>query len=261
MIRLGQILAMLSGLLVDHAEEAIPLERRLAYAREERKKQLRASVDDGAKMGQYAGMITQQRAEMLIMLQNTKDDATAALQDAQQAQRAGNSEQEALHRADATRLAEEVVRIQSEIDSLDKDISEAGEAYEQAKTMILEMSRELQAQARGDMSLVARVARTDMREKFLQLREDMLGLTTTKDSAQGLRQRAIEADDKKGHYVDSRSDILNGLWQQYRGSRIADSRRASQAAVSVLDGLQQQIGYTPSAQLPAAGETQAAKAN
>ncbi len=239
----------------DSAEESIPLERRLAQARKKRKELLSDGINDAAKMGEYAQDISQQRAELLITFQDTLDDIKAAKEDALAAQKAGRTEEEASHNADAVRLANEAAEIKAELDSLDKDVEEAFADFRDARLMIVELSRDIQAQARGDIKLVAKVARTDLKEKMLKLKESMLGLTTADDSAEGLRTRALAKAEQKERNINARALVIGDLWEEHRGHRVAESRRISRAGEEFLANAEKEIGYTPTEPaLPAPAE-------
>jgi hypothetical protein len=241
---------MIIDMFFETAEEAVPLERRLAFARQQRKEILTKGIDDASKLGEYAGELAQQRAELLVMYNNTIEDIKETKRLALQAQNSNNTEQEAVQNADAARLANEAAEIQTEIQVLDQDIETAYRDFHQAKDMIVELSRDIQRQSRDDMRLVAKVARTDLKEKMLSIRESMLGLTSTRDSAAALRARAVEQAEAKENRIQARSEVVAALWEEHRGSRVAEAREISAAGASIIADVERELGYTPKPALP-----------
>ncbi len=249
--RLGNFLETLSDWVWDEAEDSIPLERRLAQARKKRKEMLTGGVHDAAKMGEYAQAISQQRAELLVALKNTEDDIKAARLEAIEAQKTGDEATFASLNADARRLANEAGSIQLEITELDTEVEQAYKDFKDARMMIVELSRDIATEARGDMRLVAKVARTDLKERMLTLKENMLGLTTAANPAESVRQRAIEKAESKERYIDSRAMVVADLWEAHRGSRIAENRRVSSEGAEILAKIDKSLGFTAPPALPA----------
>lgn len=252
--RLGNFFEMITDWVWDNAEESIPLERRLAQARKKRKEMLTGGVHDAAKMGEYAQSISQQRAELLVAMTNTMDDIKAAKQDALAAQKAGDANSEAGYNADAMKLANEAAQIQSEITELDAEVELAYRDFKDARMMIVELSRDIATEARGDMRLVAKVARTDLKVRMLQLKENMLGLTTATDPAVGMRQRALEKAESKERYINARAEVVADLWEDHRGSRLAENRRVTREGAEILAKVEKELGYTAPVALPAPAE-------
>lgn len=251
--RIFTLISMGVDALFEGVEDQIPLERKLAQARKERKKLLAGGIDDASKMGALVEALVVERAEYLAMLEDTTADLNIILQDARAAQARGEVEDELALNADAQRLAAEAAQIQSEIDELDQDIDEASANFKQARGIIVQMSRDLKQAARGDVRLVAKVARTDLKERMLSLQENILGLTTAEDSAEGMRQRAITKAGEKERYIDARAQVIGDLWDEHRKGRIAESRRLAGQGAVILEAQQKALGYTPStpAALPA----------
>lgn len=250
--RLGEIISTVIDMFIDRAEDAIPPERRLANARKKRKELLGASLHDGAKIGEVAAELAQQRATMLVMRGNTYDDIAEEKRMALQAQQAGDADTEALHNANAVRLANELAEIDEEIKTLDLDVENANQDFKMARQMIVDFSRQIEREARGDVRIIGQIARTNLKGRMVEFKESILGLTTSEDPSVAMRQRLQNESAARERYIDAKDIIVEDLWQAHRGSRIAEGQRVSAAGRAILEQVNKEVGYEPKSALPEA---------
>lgn len=140
---------------------------------------------------------------------------------------------------------------EAEVAEMELMVEEALRDKEEAKSMLLRQARELEKLARKDSRLVARVRISEMKEQSLELKEAMLNLIP--DDADNMRSRAIEMSKKKKARVDSRSEIVDALWQQKRRGEIARDMQTTARGAQILRAMQSEVGYAP-ATVPASIE-------
>ncbi len=250
--RLGEIISTVIDMFIDRAEDAIPPERRLANARKKRKELLGASLHDGAKIGEVAAELAQQRATMLVMRGNTYDDIAEEKRMALQAQQSGDVDTEALHNANAARLANELAEIDEEIKTLDLDVESANQDFKMARSMIVDFSRQIEREARGDVRIIGQIARTNLKGRMVEFKQNILGLTTSEDPSVAMRQRLQNETAARERYIDAKDILTDDLWQEHRGSRIAEGQRVSAAGRAILEQVNKEVGYQPATALPEA---------
>lgn len=244
--RIGRLLRLFFSIFVEGIEESVPLERRLAYDRQERSAKLRQMMDKATDVGEAAEMMVQGLAETRIIVANIQDQVRAHLQAAKAAQVRGDSATEEDQRASAAALADDLAEAHHEVSELEQMVGEAMRDREESKQMVLRQARELERLSRRDSRLVARVRMTEMKAESLQLREALLELVP--EDADNFRQRALEGVRRREVRAKARSEIVDALWQQKRRGQIALDMQTTARGAQILRQLEKEVGYEPASQ-------------
>ena len=246
---------MLASLLVEGLEDSVPLERRLAYDRQEKAAKFRKMMDAATDVGEAAEYMVQGLAESRIIKANLIEETRGYLQSAKAAQTRGDlaSEEDAL--AAAAALADDLVEAEVEVMELEAIVEEALQDKQDAKHMLLRQARELEKLSRKDARLVARVRISEMKEESLKLKEAMLNLVP--GDADNMRARAIEMSKKKKARVNARTEIVNALWQQKKRGQIARDMQTTARGADILRAMQAEVGYAPATEPTSVEETEA----
>jgi len=238
--RIVELIRMFFSGFVESAEDAVPLERRLAHDRVRRadnvKKQMGAAEDVGAA----AEMMVQQLAEARIMAANVRQEAKSHLEAANAASHRGDAVTQEQEMARASLLAEELASAEGEVAELEQLVADALSDKKEAITMVLEQSKELERLSRNDTRLVARARMTGMRREQLELREQMMDLVPGDQS--NVRARIEEKVEKDAAKYRARRDVVDALWDQKRRMATDRALKTTAAGAAKLDELKAELG-------------------
>lgn len=240
--RIWHFFRMLVSMFFDFAEESVPLERRLAYDRQEKSGKLRQMMDKATDVGQAAEMMVQSLAEARITATNVHSETKAHVQAAKGAASRGDKITEENENAAAAALADDMAEAENEIAELEKLVDEALKDKKDARDMVLNQARELERLARQDARLVASIRVSEMRGQALELREAMLQLIP--EDRDNIRQRAASQAQKASARATARTEIVDALWEQKRRGTLARNVVSSARGRSILAEIQKEVGYS-----------------
>ncbi len=240
--RIWHFFRMLTSMFFDFAEESVPLERRLAYDRQEKASKLRGMMDKATDVGQTAEMMVQSLAEARITAANIRSEVKAHVQAAKSAASRGDKVTEENENAAAAALADDMAEAENEIAELEQLVNETLRDKKDARDMVLGQARELERLARQDARLVARVRISEMRGQALELREAMLQLIP--EDRDNFRQRAQQGAQKSQARVKARTELIDALWDQKRRGTLARSAVSSARGRNILAEIQEEVGYS-----------------
>lgn len=243
--RIARFFRMLASIFFDFAEESVPLERRLAYDRQEKAGKLKGMMDRATDVGEAAEMMVQALAGARITATNVRDEVRAHLSAAKAAANRGDKTTEQNEQAAAANLADDLAEAENEIAELEQLVNETLKDKKDARDMVLNQARELERLARQDARLIARVRVSEMRGQALQLREAMLQLVP--EDRDDIRQRAREKAQKAQARVAARTELVDALWQQKQRGIISRSAATSSRGRDILAQISEEVGYQPSA--------------
>jgi hypothetical protein len=241
--RFRRFFSMLASFFIEGLEDSVPLERRLAYDRQEKAGKFRKMMDAATDVGEAAVYMVEALAGARIVKANVRDETLGYLQAAKAAQAKGDKAAEEDALAAAAALADDLGEAEAEVAELIAMVDEGLRDKEVAKQLLLRQARELEKLARKDARLVARVRISEMKEQTLELKEAMLNLVP--EDANNMRTRAIEMSKRKKARVDARSEIVDALWQQKKRGEIARDMQTTARGAQILRGLQSEVGYAP----------------
>lgn len=241
--RIGRFFSMLASFFIEGLEDSVPLERRLAYDRQEKAGKFRKMMDAATDVGEAAVYMVEALAGARIVKANVRDETLGYLKAAKAAQARGDkaSEEDAL--AAAAALADDLGEAEAEVAEMELMVEEGLRDKEDAKRMLLRQARELEKLARKDARLVARVRISEMKAQSLELREAMLNLVP--EEADNMRARAIEMAKKQTARVTARSEIVKALWEQKERGEIARDMQTTARGAQILRKLQSEVDYAP----------------
>lgn len=248
MRRLIRFLRMILSWLVSGIEETVPLERHLAYDRQERAQKVKRMMDGATDVGEAAEMMVQGLAEERIRAANLRQEIIGHLNVAQAAAARSDTITEETEQAAAAALADELAEAEADVEKFERDVDDALRDKEEAKQMVLVQARELEQLARRDASLVGRVRITQMKDESTRLREAMLQLIP--EDRDDIRARAVDRAKRREARVKSRTELVDALWQQKRRGLIDRRTQVSARGAQILRQLQQEVGYVPSIPAP-----------
>lgn len=240
--RIARFFRMLASMFFDFAEDSVPLERRLAYDRQEKSGKLSLMMDKATDVGQAAEMMVQSLAEARITATNLRSEITAHVQAAKNAATRGDTISVENENAAAAALADDLAEAETEIAGLEQVVNETLKDKKDARDMVLNQARDLERLARQDTRLVARVRISEMRGEALQLREAMLQLIP--EDRDNIRQRAQQNAQKTQARVTARTELVDALWEQKRRGTLARSAVSSARGRDILAQIQEEVGYT-----------------
>jgi hypothetical protein len=256
--RIKDLFRMIFGAFLEGAEESVPLERRLAYDRVKRAENVKKQMKSAEDVGAAAELMVQQLAEARIVAANLRQEAKAHLQAAASAAARGDDVTRQQEESRAVALSEELAMADDEVHTLEQFVADALSDKQEAISMVLEQSKELEKLARGDARLVARARMTEMRRQQLQLREQMMELVPNDQS--NMRARIDEKVNHDEARYRARKDVVDAMWKQKRTAATSRTLSTSAAGAAVLDELKREVGYVTAAPATAAPTGQAAEA-
>jgi hypothetical protein len=241
--RIRRFFSMILSFFVEGLEDSVPLERRLAYDRQEKAAKFKKMMDAATDIGEAAVYMVEALAEARIQQSNIREQTRGYIEAAKAAQARGDiaAEEDAL--AAAAALADDLAEAEAEVAELENMVEEGLRDKEEAKSMLLRQARHLEQLARKDTRLVARVRISEMKEESLKLKEAMSDLVP--EDADNMRARAVQMAKKKKARVDARSEIVDALWKQKRQGQIARDMQTSHRGAQILRDLQANVGYAP----------------
>lgn len=244
MNRLWELLQIVLSIFVDRAEDAIPLERRLAYDRTRRSGSLKNMMGSATDVGEIAEQMVQSLAEARIIQGNLRDEIAGHLKAAKAAAGRGDLVTEAREKDMAAALADDVAEAEAEVAELEAMANDSLSDKQEALQMVLDQAQELERLAQKDARLVSRVRMSGMRQQSLDLKEQMLDLIPEDTST--IRQRATEQAKRTENRVKARGDVVNALWQQRRkGTTVNRASQMTSRGSEILAQISAEVGYTP----------------
>lgn len=255
--RIKRFFKMLASMFFDFAEESVPLERRLAYDRQEKRIKFGQMMDKATDVGEAAELMVQSLAEARITANNVRSEIKAHLQAARSSASREDKTTEENENAAAAALADDLAEAENEIADLEQLVNETLRDKKDARDMVLGQARELEKLARQDTRLVARVRISEMRGQALQLREAMLQLVP--EGRDDFRQRAQQQAQKASARVAARTELVDALWKQKRRGMISRSATTSDRGRVILAQIQEEVGYQPATAISAPTEEVEAK--
>lgn len=241
--RIGRIISMFFSFFVERVEGSVPLERRLAYDRQQKAVKFKGMMDKATDVGQAAELMVQGLAQARIVYTNLVEEARSHLKAAKSARGRGDAETEQEELAAAAALADEIGEAEGEVAQMEQDVGDALSDKQEAKEMVLGQARELERLSRSDSRLVAKVRMAEMKEQSDALRIAMMGLIP--EDRDNIRQHAREQANKKVARVNAKRDITDALWKQKKRGQIAQSMQQTARGAQILSRLQKEVGYIP----------------
>lgn len=241
--RIRRMFRMFASIFIEGIEDSVPLERRLAYDRQEKAGKFRKMMDAATDVGEAAIYMVEALAEARIVKTNVREETLGYLKAAKAAQARGDKASEEGALAAAAALADDLGEAEAEVAELVLMVEEGLRDKEDAKRMLLRQARQLEKLARKDARLVAQVRISEMKAQTLELREAMLNLVP--EDADNMRTRAIEMAKKQKARVAARSDIVDALWQQKKRGEIARDMQTTARGAQILRTLQSEVDYAP----------------
>ena len=245
-----KFLKMLMSIFWDEVEESVPIERRLAFDRQERAEHWNRMKGKATDIGEIAELAVQQLAEAKVAEENLEDAVRDALEEAKQAQGRGDARGEEDARGRAAVLAEDLAETRAWIAELDEDVEGALQNQKEAIALVVRQSEELKRLAHKDMMLVSRIRRSEMRSQMLELQEALL--QSVPDDRSNLRQRAEDQADRLAARTEARSKVVAALWENQRRDELAQRVQISRQGREIFDQLAAEAGYATKA-LPEGG--------
>lgn len=241
MKRFRDFIRMIISWFFDIAEESVPLERRLAYDRQERATAIKKMMDSATDVGQVAELMVQDLAEARIVAANLREETKGHLQAAKAAASRSDQITEETERASAIALSNDLAEAETDLREMEADASEALSDKKEALQMVLLQARELEGLAHSDARRVSKVRLIQMKDQRLQLRETMLQLVP--GDREDIRGRVMVKVKQREARVKSRADIVNALWEQKRRGVIAQASQVTARGNQILQQLQEEMGY------------------
>lgn len=251
--RIKDLIRMFFAGFVESAEDAVPLERRLAHERMQRADNVKKQMGSAEDVGAAAEMMVQQLAEARIMAANVRQEAKSHLEAADAAAKRGDSVTQEQEMARATLLAEELANAEGEVAEIEEMVGDALSDKTEAIAMVLEQAKELERLSRNDSRLVARSRMTKMRRQQLELREEMMDLVPGDQS--NMRARIEEKVDKDAAKYRARRDVVDALWDQKRRTTTDQALKTTAAGAAKLDELRAELGLSTPTQATAPAAT------
>jgi len=247
--RIMELIRMFFSGFVESAEDAVPLERRLAHDRVRRADNVKQQMSAAEDVGAAAEMMVQQLAEARIVAANLRQEAKAHLEAAHAAGQRGDAVTQTQEMGRASALAEELASAEGEVAELEALVNEALADKKEAIAMVLEQSKELERLSRNDARLVARARMTSMRREQLELRERMMDLVPGDQT--NMRARIEEKVEKDAAKFRARRDVVDALWDQKRRTTADRTLKTTAAGAAKLAELKAELGLDQVAAAPA----------
>ncbi len=243
--RLRNILGAIFGIFVTKAEDAVPLEERLKYDRQQKAGTLKQQMDRATNIGALANEAVAELAEMRSEVAVLRDEAKEHVRLAQAAAARGDTDTEEHEMSLAAARSDELAQAQAELAQLESDVNDALANKEAAKQMVFDQADQLQRLSRNDSRLVRQVQMTQMREQSLALTEEMAQVVPA--DRDNLREQVKQAADRRTARYESRKEIVEGLIERQQRGQRASRAQISAKGRNVLAELQAEVGYTPTA--------------
>lgn len=248
--RLRNIFGSIFGIFVSRAEDAVPLEERLKYDRQRKAGTLKQQMDRATNIGALANEAVAELAEMRSEVSGLREEAKEHVRLAQEAAARGDADTEEREMGLAAQRSDELAQAQAELARLESDVNDALSNKEAAKQMVFDQADQLQQLARNDSRLVRQVQMTQMREQSLALTEEMAQVVP--QDRDNLREQVKQSADRRTARYESRKELVDGLVERSQRSQRASRAQISAQGRNVLAELQAEVGYTPTAAVPAA---------
>lgn len=242
--RIRNFFGAIFGIFFRRVEDAVPLEERLRYDREQKAKTLKQQMNRATDIGALANEAVAELAEMRSEVAALREEAKEHVRLAQQADAAGNDEEEERQMALAAQKSDELSRTQAELAQLERDVNDALANKEAAKQMVFDQADQLQQLARGDSRLVRQVQMTQMREESLRLTEEMAQVVP--EDRDNLREQVRQSADRRTARYESRKELVEGLMERQQRTQRASRAQISAQGRNILAELQAEVGYTSS---------------
>jgi|SRR3989344_6102483 len=238
--RLRNLFRMLFSFLIEDAEDRVPLERRLAFDRQERSRKIDGMKESAISHAERAEMLVQRLAEANIKAANRREEIKMHLTKAKNA-KSKEAEEEEL--ANAAILADDLAEWETYREDLQEDVDDSFAEKQENIRMISQQVRDLEMLAGKDDRTVAKVYMAKMKEERARLRESMLGLIPERDD--DFRQKAEAKASRMVASSNAREEITNALWKAKKEGQIARNTQTSARASQLLRDLGQEVGYAP----------------
>ncbi|HET8627916.1 MAG TPA: hypothetical protein VFL91_10875 [Thermomicrobiales bacterium] len=243
--RIRNLFGSVFGIFFRRVEDAVPLEERLRYDREQKSKGLKKQMDRAADIGALANEAVAELAEMRSEVAGLREEAKEHVALAQQAKQRGDADEEEHQMSLAAAKSDELSQAQAELAQLEKDVNDALSNKEAAKQMVFDQADQLQKLARSDSRLVRQVQMTQMREQSLALTEQMAQVVP--EDRDNLREQVKQSTDRRSARYEARKELVEGLMERQQRSQRASRAQISAQGRNILAELQAEVGYTPTA--------------
>lgn len=243
--RIRNLFGSVFGIFFRRVEDAVPLEERLRYDREQKSKGLKKQMDRAADIGALANEAVAELAEMRSEVAALREEAKEHITLAQQAKQRGDADEEEHQMSLAAAKSDELSQAQAELAQLEKDVNDALSNKEAAKQMVFDQADQLQKLARSDSRLVRQVQMTQMREQSLALTEQMAQVVP--EDRDNLREQVKQSTDRRSARYEARKELVEGLMERQQRSQRASRAQISAQGRNILAELQAEVGYTPTA--------------
>jgi hypothetical protein len=243
--RIRNLFGSVFGIFFRRVEDAVPLEERLRYDREQKSKGLKKQMDRAADIGALANEAVAELAEMRSEVAGLREEAKEHVALAQQAKERGDADEEEHQMSLAAAKSDELSQAQAELAQLEKDVNDALSNKEAAKQMVFDQADQLQKLARSDARLVRQVQMTQMREQSLALTEQMAQVVP--EDRDNLREQVKQSTDRRSARYEARKELVEGLMERQQRSQRASRAQISAQGRNILAELQAEVGYTPTA--------------
>ena len=241
--RIRNLFGAIFGIFVRRAEDAVPLEERLRYDRQQKAQGLKQQMDRATNIGALANEAVAELAEMRSEVAALREEAKEHVRLAQVAAARGDSDEEEEQMSLAAQKSDELSKAQAELAQLERDVNDALTNKEVAKQMVFDQAEQLQRMARGDARLVRQVQMTQMREESLALTEEMAQVVP--EDRDNLREQIRQSTDRRTASYDARRELVEGMVERQQRAQRADRARISAQGRNILAELQAEVGYAP----------------
>ena len=241
--RIRNLFGAIFGIFVRRAEDAVPLEERLRYDRQQKAQGLKQQMDRATNIGALANEAVAELAEMRSEVAALREEAKEHVRLGQVAAARGDSDEEEEQMSLAAQKSDELSKAQAELAQLERDVNDALTNKEVAKQMVFDQAEQLQRMARGDARLVRQVQMTQMREESLALTEEMAQVVP--EDRDNLREQIRQSTDRRTARYDARRELVEGMVERQQRAQRADRARISAQGRNILAELQAEVGYAP----------------
>jgi|WetSurMetagenome_2_1015567.scaffolds.fasta_scaffold81321_2 hypothetical protein len=216
----------LKNLVVEEAEDSMPLERLLAANRTVQAKKLRTMADSATTVGEMANELADNLGSEKAVLATLLDKAKARRQTL-------GSQDAAAKDKEYISLCTEIAESRKEVADLESMVNESFADKQQAIDMINEQSDNFARLAREDSTLVRREKMVDLREQQQQMREEILRVFPEDQS--DVRQRAASKLDKRENRLESRKSVIDAMWEHQSAGKPQEAAPDAQGVMAEIE--------------------------
>lgn len=250
--RIADITHSLINMVIDTAEESIPVEERVQTAQDRDSDRFRQMAGNATKVGRQAEIITQQLAYAQSQISQYEDGIRFHVNKAKEAAASGDAEAEHQHTIDGQLMASDLADAKQDVAQLEAMAKVAVENKNDAYQMVLRQARDLARQAAKDNMTVLRARVAAGRRDMIELQEQLMPAFTGDRSTS--RARIEKSVDNLTAETEARSQLFTALMGQQRRVEDVKDEQAAIAGQAEFARIAGEQGYEPKA-LPAAGGT------